>query len=160
MTVTGEEEAADVDAISKSYLKDLIRRYKVSNQTITVPCRSLTDIMQEMNNSHANFLSLDVQGAEDKVLATVDPQRFDVIMMENDGRDREKEQRAIRRIQRSGFHETHDVHVFGSGVYVKSNMSEFKVHNQRQSQRLAFKGVHLRYCKNRVTHWLERHYRK
>lgn len=54
------------------------------NRTVTVPCRPLSLVMQEMLPAPhtANFLSLDVEGAEAVVLATVDPAAFDIIMVE------------------------------------------------------------------------------
>jgi len=56
----------------------------VSRYNVTVPCQTLRHIMhRELPKPHrANFLSLDVEGAEAVVLSTVDPAGFDIIMVE------------------------------------------------------------------------------
>eukprot|EP00966_Prymnesium_polylepis_P070381 1635716-Prymnesium_polylepis.1 len=56
-----------------------------------VPCRPLKELMVEAQLSTATFLSLDVKGAEDRLLATVDPALFSVIMVEADMRNRSKD---------------------------------------------------------------------
>ena len=48
-------------------------------QTVVVPCKSLTQIMAEAGHPTANFLSLDVEGAEDKVLKAARPDAFDLV---------------------------------------------------------------------------------
>ena len=47
-----------------------------------VPCEPLGDLMRTHGVHRATLLSLDVEGAEDLVLATVDPRRFRVILVE------------------------------------------------------------------------------
>ena len=70
MTVGGSEESADVEALPKNILKGMQQRRKISNATVDVPCRSLSSIMYGAGID-SDFLSLDVQGAEYKVLETV-----------------------------------------------------------------------------------------
>ena len=47
-----------------------------------VPCRPLTAIMRDAGYEYADFLSLDVQGAEYKVLQAAQPSAFGYIMTE------------------------------------------------------------------------------
>eukprot|EP00966_Prymnesium_polylepis_P130614 3021429-Prymnesium_polylepis.2 len=51
---------------------------RAHTQTVEVPCKSLTQIMAEAGHPTANFLSLDVEGAEDKVLKAAQPDAFDL----------------------------------------------------------------------------------
>ena len=48
-------------------------------------------------------MSLDVEGAEELVLSTVQPSVFKIIMVETDGSDRDKEGRIRQRILGDGF---------------------------------------------------------
>lgn len=56
---------------------------KPDPQVVRVPCRALSTMMREHGfGSGMTFLSLDVEGAEDRVLATVDPSAFMVVFVE------------------------------------------------------------------------------
>ena len=54
----------------------------------------------------ATFLSLDVEGAEELVLRTVRPDAFDVILVEMDGVDPNKDARVERAILDAGLNRT------------------------------------------------------
>ena len=64
---------------------------KVHNRSyVTVPCRPLGKILDDTGYAAIDILFLDVEGAEGKVLASVDLKRFSVVVMEaaeypNDG---------------------------------------------------------------------------
>ena len=49
------------------------------------------------------FLSLDVQGAEEKVLKTINSARFKVVLVEMDGHDAAKDMRVHQRLTRAGM---------------------------------------------------------
>ena len=49
---------------------------------MAVPCRPLSSIMTDAGYHSADFLSLDVEGAEALVLQTIDPAVFGVVMVE------------------------------------------------------------------------------
>jgi len=51
-------------------------------QNVEVPCQPLSSILSSLEMPQATFLSLDVEGAEATVLATVRPSAFKVIMVE------------------------------------------------------------------------------
>ena len=61
--------------------------------TAKVPCEPLGSLMDRTGIGRATLLSLDVGGAEAKVLSTVDPGRFDVVLVESDGSNPEGEER-------------------------------------------------------------------
>lgn len=93
-------------------------------RTVTVPCRSLTELMQGAGLPRAAFLSLDVQGAEEQVIRSVDPRAFQLICVEvDDWRPEEaaKNRRVEERILASGMvraNSTLDV-IYLSKVFVR-----------------------------------------
>ena len=64
------------------------------NSTIDVPCFPLGTMMTEVQLQSATFLSLDVEGSEEAVLSTVAPNRFALLMFENNQLSHEKLRRA------------------------------------------------------------------
>ena len=65
--------------------------------------RTLANTTLLRGESGAEFLSLDVQGAEELVLRAVDPAAFKVIMVEMDGFDKAKESRIHSLILNAGL---------------------------------------------------------
>ena len=57
-------------------------RHNLANTTVEVPCKPLRSLMADAGLQTATFLSLDVEGAEETVLRTVDPAAFAMIMIE------------------------------------------------------------------------------
>ena len=54
------------------------------HHTVPVRCRPLSDILRDSSlNGPIDFLSLDVEGSEAKVLQTVDPARFGAVLLES-----------------------------------------------------------------------------
>ena len=73
---------------------------------MSLPCRSLTSLMQSVGMRGASFLSLDVQGAEEQVLRSVDPSVFKLICVEMDNwrpAEAAKNRRVEERILASGM---------------------------------------------------------
>ncbi|KAL1522052.1 hypothetical protein AB1Y20_021697 [Prymnesium parvum] len=75
-----------------------------------VPCQPLPAIMIEAGFPRVNFLSLDVEGAEEVVMKTVmrtagteDDFPFDVVMVEIDHRNRTKDDRVVAMIKSAGL---------------------------------------------------------
>jgi len=70
---------------------------------VRVPCQPLSQIMREAGMPTAAFLSLDVEGAEHKVVSTVDPAAFRAILVEMDGHDPPKDFRVHKAIVQAGL---------------------------------------------------------
>ena len=87
-----------------AYTRAWGRRIPQRHSVVEVPCRSLTSLMQDNGlPSGAEFLSLDVQGAEELVLSAVDPAVFKVVMVEMDGFDKAKESRVHSLLHKAGL---------------------------------------------------------
>ena len=87
------EVTADVDSMSKGF-RDKWFAGQAKLQTVEVPCRSLESILASAGLPNgASFLSLDVEGAEEKVIRTVNASKFDLVMVESDGHDLAKDRR-------------------------------------------------------------------
>ena len=86
MTVDGGATAGQVGVLSQRYLAWRGscggRCTRGDAQTVVVPCRPLSTIMASAGYGNADFLSLDVEGAEARVLETIDPAVFGVVMVE------------------------------------------------------------------------------
>ena len=94
VTAHGGGFAGMPSEMSAAYLRSWGRRIPQRNAVAEVPCRSLTSLMHENGlASGAELLSLDVQGAEELVLRSVDPAVFKVVVVEMDGFDRARESR-------------------------------------------------------------------
>lgn len=93
-------------------------------RTVAVPCRSLASLLGSAGLSQgAAFLSLDVEGAEAKVLATIDPSLFQVVMVELDGHAPRKDLAVDAALLRAGLRQppvSQQFHVPNSGVYASA----------------------------------------
>lgn len=74
-----------------------------TNKSYEVPCKPLRVLMEDAGLSGAHFLSLDVEGAEDKVFDTVSPAAFGLVMVEVDEHDPPKDERVRRRALGGGL---------------------------------------------------------
>ena len=72
--------------------------------TVSVPCKPLQALLRDANLvPPITFLSLDVEGAEDTVLQTVDPAMFRVVLVELDGNDPNKDAKVTERLLAGGL---------------------------------------------------------
>ena len=94
----GKEISGEADSVSSK-----MRSFIAPNERVTVdvPCRPLAAIMATAGYGAADFLSLDVEGAEAKVLQTVSPAAFALICVELDGRAPAKDALARELMQNS-----------------------------------------------------------
>ena len=79
-------------------------------RTVEVPCRPMTDILEEAGHTEADFISIDVQGAEEVVLSTSNlgsvhgrPTSFKVVLVEAERTDRAKNERVRQQLTRAGL---------------------------------------------------------
>eukprot|EP00316_Scyphosphaera_apsteinii_P002089 CAMPEP_0119298412 /NCGR_PEP_ID=MMETSP1333-20130426/596_1 /TAXON_ID=418940 /ORGANISM="Scyphosphaera apsteinii, Strain RCC1455" /LENGTH=287 /DNA_ID=CAMNT_0007299515 /DNA_START=132 /DNA_END=995 /DNA_ORIENTATION=+ len=86
--------------------------------SVLVPCRPLATLMAEASIWKADFLSLDVEGAEELVISTVDPALFKVIVVELDGRNRSKDDNVKARLHAAGFRQER---TNGEGQFIGPN---------------------------------------
>ena len=94
MTIGGGPTAGDMSAMSAAYVKVWGNGNGASrNRTVNVPCSPLHSLMNKAGMTQADFLSLDVEGAEDKVIDTVRASRFSLAMAEADNYDPPKDER-------------------------------------------------------------------
>ena len=100
----------------------------------TVPCESLTRLIHRARGPHGErsttFLSIDVEGGEETVLANADISSFKVVMVETDGTNRVKEATIHSRLLASGLIKSR-VRVRGSRVYVKPELDAALPHPPR-----------------------------
>ena len=102
----------------------LAYRYAGRNVVSAVRCHSLRYLMNTAHLSSAHFLSLDVEGAEEEVLLSVDPRVFAVVMVELDGSDEARDERVHQLLQRAGLSHQPQLHVFNSRVYVRQDVAD------------------------------------
>ena len=77
---------------------------KEEEDTEQVGCDSLEALKRRAGlGGHVTFLSLDVEGAEELVLQTVDPGSFTVVVVELDGHDPPKDQRVHDLLTKGGL---------------------------------------------------------
>ena len=75
-----------------------------SSTGVSVPCKPLQALLRDANLvPPITFLSLDVEGAEDAVLQTVDPAIFQVVLVELDGNDPNKDAKVTERLLAGGL---------------------------------------------------------
>ena len=107
VTKWGQEISGSPDDMSEGYLQ----RWGRWNQAFdrkpsarsTVPCRPLAQLAREAALSHVGLLSVDVEGAEDRVLQSTDLSVVSIVMVEADGLDALKDARVHRHLLLSGF---------------------------------------------------------
>lgn len=137
MTVDGLAVAGQLGAMSTRYIERQRRGDNLSD-IVHVPCRSLQSILRlgdHMPRQHKlraplehkprfALLSLDVEGAEDLVIRTVDPALFSLIVVEVDGYDRAKDARVHAAITAAGLRLATRLRVERSHVYVRPHLTE------------------------------------
>ena len=109
-----------------------------TDRTVRVPCQSLASLMVEaaltqridgVERPTADFLSLDVEGAEAKVLETIDPAAFRVMMIESKYQSTEvaptssTDARVHELATRAGMRLAPELYVPGSRVYLRHDVA-------------------------------------
>jgi len=125
MTVQGGAVAGQPSRMSPRYLKQW-GHLNHPEQTVQVPCAPMAVIMAEAGLQRANLLSLDVEGAELDVLETTAAEAFDLVLVEMDGHNLEKDRRVHCLLESWGLQRKTAFpfgSIFHSHVYVRSHAS-------------------------------------
>ena len=111
--------------MSPEYLRVHGKSNGGGNTTVAVPCKPLRLLMADAGmGGGAGFLSLDVEGAEDRVFDTVDPALFGLVMAEADGYDPLKDSRVEQRAINAGMRISERVRVRASTVFLRRDVKE------------------------------------
>jgi hypothetical protein len=94
-------------------------------------------ILSDYGLTGADFLSLDVEGAEDKVLSTVSPDAFQLIMVETNSRSTLKIAKLMRA---ASMQQARNVTVPFSDVWLRPGVEELPVPGVRISPRITQAG--------------------
>ena len=122
-TTGGDQEAGDTSVLPERARKS--RAFRNGNATVSVGCRSLSSMMDDAGfGDTVTFLSLDVQGAEYKVIKASRPERFSFIMSETYGlgSDPLTAQLVDTRVKSAGLRRVttnESLYVFGSALYAR-----------------------------------------
>lgn len=83
VSAEGDQMGGEVGLIPTETMRRFNHRLNLSTSVAKVPCAPLGELMDRAGlRTEATFLSLDVEGAEVKVLLTIDPARFQVVLVE------------------------------------------------------------------------------
>ena len=134
VTLAGDNVAASPEAMSPGFH----RRFGRANRHWRherVPCLPLSLIMADTGlRDGAHFLSLDVEGAEETVLQTIDPACFHVILVEMDGTDRPRERRIHTRIEQAGLSLAPQLATRNSAVYIRPKRARWRLRRLRRQR--------------------------
>lgn len=126
MTRGGKEVAGQLGAMSAAHVRTWsqwngagAKGRGAANATVDVPCRPLPSLMASAGLRGATFLSLDVEGAEELVVSTIDPLDFAVVMVEMDGTDAAKDERVHALLLSAGLSYSRRLAVRFSRVYLR-----------------------------------------
>lgn len=136
-TSGGGPVAGQLDQLSERHQAEWAKMNH-PERNVEVRCRPLSSIMSSSALPQATFLSLDVEGAEATVLATVRPSAFKVIMVELDGSDQAKDTLAEQIILRDGLRYAPELPVSGSRVYLRKDVAAFPLPPQIMTRTIRF----------------------
>ena len=129
MTVAGDMTAGEYGAMSPEYLRRWGRgNGAAKNESVVVPCKPLKSIVESAGFNSIDFLSLDVEGAEEIVLRTADPSMFGLVMVEADATDKAKDARVVDYGLAGGLRLSQHVKVRASDIMLRSDVQETLVH--------------------------------
>ena len=101
-----------------------LRKRRWARQHVLVPCNSLRHILSDAGQmERIDFLSLDVEGAEEIVLDTVNASRFSVILLEHTSLTSEALDRVHTTLLHAGHARAQHLDPWGSRVYALGNRS-------------------------------------
>ena len=101
-TLTGGGVAGQPDIFPVGFAETFRTGLSEKEATVQVPCKPMSAVLSDHGLLAPDFLSLDVEGAEEIVLSTVDPSVFKVIAIEWSG-DAKRLRRIHNRLQGAGL---------------------------------------------------------
>lgn len=120
MSVTPWEQeiSGSMDDMSEAHLNRWGRWNRVLDQRshVTVPCAPLSSLVHDAALPHVGFLSIDVEGAEYRVLQSTNLAAVDIVMVEADGLNPLKDAYVQRELLLNGFSPL-PLHARGSQLY-------------------------------------------
>ena len=131
-STTGGPVATAVDYAAPGFLKTW--KGRLGEDRVVVPCIPLQVIIDATGLLDIDFFSLDVEGAEKLVLQTVDLSKTNIrlIMIEQDGWNKEKDQWVRDYLQEHGFEtmKTNYDNPHGNEMYVNAKFADVKARRQ------------------------------
>ena len=175
MTGRGSDVAGQIGAMSETYLLQFGKTNggNVMSNARSVPCMPLRDLMAGAGLAKgADFLSLDVEGAEELVIRTVDPSIFRVIMVEMDQYNLPKNARVDAYIRRAGLRRNDrdvtnrtagSIVYFNRGVAMHADLDAWaRLDQQIRDERLSQEqkeGMHLEFMFKRAIEFAGKRWR-
>lgn len=130
-SLDGNETAGELDRLTKR------RQARRRHNSVDVPCKPMSVILSDYGLTGADFPSLDVEGAEDKVLSTVSPDAFQLIMVETNSRSTLKIAKLMRA---ASMQQASNVTVPFSDIWLRPGVEELPVPGVRISPRITQAG--------------------
>ena len=104
ITERGDYLSGDVMQLSQYSVSKFPWLTKRGASMVQVPCKPLSKVLHLNNFSkRVDFLSLDVEGSEERVLQTINPARFNVVLVELDHHNAVKDQRVRELLYKAGM---------------------------------------------------------
>ena len=159
-TAGGSQEAGDLSVLRAADLRSVAFNKPNHSAAVNVSCRPLSRIVDEAGfRDSIDFLSLDVQGAELRVLQASRPAQFGLIMSEyyGFGGVDERRRKSIAKLvegaglrpMRSHGKTQEQFYVFGSDIYFRRGLQPVRVWPEER-KRLRESNVQFYHCKARL----------
>ena len=132
ISLDGKETAGELSFLTKG------RQASRRNRMVDVPCKPLGSILLDNGVSKADFLSVDVEGAEHKVLATVSPNAFQVILVE---RNKASDKGVARIMHAASMRMSKTLRVPLSDVWLQPGVDERALRGAGESRRMKFENA-------------------
>ena len=117
-TASGGLVAGQVDAFSDTYTRQW-GKHNRPNVTVRVACKPMSTIMHDVGLPAATFFSLDVEGAEEIVLKTVNASSFSLLLVEWDAHNGQQKRRIHQRLVADGMEWAKHMRLGANRLYIR-----------------------------------------
>lgn len=108
----------------------ILAQKQLNQSTVAVPCRPLTRIMSDAGFPSADFLSLDVEGAEAHVLRHTAPEAFKVVLVEwREDKAAHENAEVHHLLLKAGLRRAERLRIRGSRIYLADGVREVYVND-------------------------------